>query len=77
MCVRVIGDKSGLDEDIRSRIAQLEESTKDNDGLHFQIALNYGGRDEIIPWHSLAFRPSAVSIQNNRHMLRHYKLFFS
>ena len=48
MCVRVIGDKSGLDEDIRSRIAQLEESTKDNDGLHFQIALNYGGRDEIV-----------------------------
>ncbi len=48
MCVRVIGDKSGLDEDIRNRIAELEESTKDNDGLHFQIALNYGGRDEIV-----------------------------
>lgn len=48
MCVRVIGDKTGLDEDIRNRIAQLEEATKDNDGLHFQIALNYGGRDEIV-----------------------------
>ncbi len=48
MCVRVLGDKSGLDEDIRNRIQQLEESTKDNDGLHFQIALNYGGRDEIV-----------------------------
>ena len=48
MCVRVIGDKTRLDEDIRSRIAELEESTKDNDGLHFQIALNYGGRDEIV-----------------------------
>lgn len=48
MCVRVIGDKSGLDEDIRSRISELEESTKNNDGLHFQIALNYGGRDEIV-----------------------------
>lgn len=47
MCVRVIGDKSGLDEDIRSRIAELEEATKNNDGLHFQIALNYGGRDEL------------------------------
>ncbi len=44
MCVRVLGDKTGLDEDIN----QLEESTKDNDGLHFQIALNYGGRDEIV-----------------------------
>lgn len=48
MCVRVLGDKTGLDEDIRNRIEQLEESTKDNDGLHFQIALNYGGRDEIV-----------------------------
>lgn len=47
MCVRVIGDKTGLDKDIQDRIAQLEESTKENDGLHFQIALNYGGRDEI------------------------------
>ncbi|MCM1126715.1 MAG: isoprenyl transferase [Lachnospiraceae bacterium] len=48
MCVRVIGDKTGLDPDIRARIEELEESTKDNDGLHFQIALNYGGRDEIV-----------------------------
>ncbi len=47
MCVRVIGDKRGLDADIRNRIAELEEATKNNDGLHFQIALNYGGRDEI------------------------------
>ncbi len=47
MCVRVLGDKTGLDEDIRSRIRELEEATKNNDGLHFQIALNYGGRDEI------------------------------
>lgn len=47
MCVRVIGDKSRLDDDIRRRIGELEESTKDNIGLHFQIALNYGGRDEI------------------------------
>lgn len=48
MCVRVIGDKTGLDDDIRNRIAELEESTKNNGGLHFQIALNYGGRDEIV-----------------------------
>ncbi len=47
MCVRVIGDKTGLAEDIRKRIAELEEATRDNDGLHFQIAINYGGRDGI------------------------------
>lgn len=48
MCVRVIGEKSRLDEDIRDRIAQLEEATRNNTGLHFQIAINYGGRDEIV-----------------------------
>lgn len=47
MCVRVIGDKRRLDDDIKERIAQLEEATKNNTGLHFQIALNYGSRDEI------------------------------
>lgn len=48
MKVRVLGDKTGLDEDIRTRIEQLEEASKDNDGLNFQIAINYGSRDEMI-----------------------------
>jgi len=48
MCVRVLGDKSRLDDDIQESIARLEEATKDNDGLHFQIAINYGGRDELV-----------------------------
>lgn len=48
MCVRVIGDKTGLDDDIRQRIEELELATANNDGLHFTIALNYGSRDEII-----------------------------
>ncbi|MCI9201787.1 MAG: isoprenyl transferase [Lachnospiraceae bacterium] len=48
MCVRILGDKAGLDNDIRARIEELEKATKNNDGLHFQIALNYGGRDEIV-----------------------------
>ena len=48
MCVKVLGDKTRLDKDIRNRIAELEEATRDNDGLHFQIAINYGGRDEIV-----------------------------
>lgn len=48
MCVRVLGEKSRLDEDIRTRIEELEAATRDNDGLHFQIAINYGGRNEIV-----------------------------
>lgn len=48
MCVRIIGEKTRLDDDIRKRMEQLEEATKQNTGLHFQIAINYGGRDEIV-----------------------------
>ncbi len=48
MCVRVLGDKTGLDSDIRETIERLESATQNNDGLHFQIAINYGSRDEII-----------------------------
>lgn len=48
MCVKVLGDKSKLDQDIQDSIAKLEEATKDYSGLHFQIALNYGSRDEMI-----------------------------
>ena len=47
MKVRVIGDITRLDEDIQKRIVELEEATKDNGGLNFQIAINYGSRDEI------------------------------
>ena len=48
MRVRVVGDKTGLDKDLADSIAELEKVTKDNTGLFFQIALNYGGRDEIV-----------------------------
>ena len=47
MRVRVIGDKTALAEDIQKSVAELEEASKDNDGLNFQIAINYGSRDEI------------------------------
>jgi len=45
---RVIGDKTGLAPDIQQTIAELEEDSKDNTGLFIQIAINYGGRDEMI-----------------------------
>ena len=48
MKVRVIGDKSRLAEDIRLSIEELEEATRENTGLKFTIAINYGSRDEII-----------------------------
>ena len=48
MVVRVIGDKTGLDEDIRQKIDELERASANNQGLNFQIAINYGSRDEIV-----------------------------
>lgn len=48
MRVRVIGEKSRLSDDIRSKIEELEECSKNNTGLNFTIALNYGSRDEIV-----------------------------
>lgn len=48
MKVRVIGDKTRLDDDIRNRIEELEEASRNNNGLNFTIALNYGSRDEIL-----------------------------
>lgn len=47
MRVRVIGDITAFDKDIQERITYLEEFSKKYDELHFQIALNYGSRDEI------------------------------
>ncbi len=48
MVVRVIGDKSGLNDEIREKIEELWEATKNNTGLNFTIAINYGSRDEIV-----------------------------
>ena len=46
--VRVIGDKTALDEDLQESIRVLEGDTKNNTGLQFQIAINYGSRDEML-----------------------------
>ncbi len=48
MRCRVIGDRSGLAPDLQESIQKLEEASAGYDGLTFVIALNYGGRDEIV-----------------------------
>ena len=48
MRVRVIGDISVLEESMQAQIHELEEVSSNNTGLNFQVAINYGGRDEII-----------------------------
>ena len=48
MRVRVIGDISALAPDLQESILKLEEISAKNTGLKFQVAINYGGRDEIL-----------------------------
>ncbi len=46
--IRVIGDRSVLDDDIIELIAKTEDFTKDNTGVVLCLAINYGGQDEIV-----------------------------
>lgn len=46
--IKVLGDVSAFSKGLQKSIENAIERTKDNDGITFSIALNYGGRDEII-----------------------------
>jgi len=46
--VRFIGDRSRLDKSLIILMDELEILTTENDNLHLTIAVNYGGRDEIV-----------------------------
>ena len=48
MKVRILGKRDRLDDDIIESIEHLEAATAGNTGLVFQVALNYGGRDEMV-----------------------------
>ena len=45
--VTVIGSRDGVPDDICALFDEAERLTAENDGLRFQVAFNYGGRDEI------------------------------
>lgn len=45
--IDVIGDVSRLDIVLQNKIKEVYESTKNNTGLYFTIAINYGSRDEM------------------------------
>ena len=48
MCVRYIGDRTALPEDITTMIEQLELRSADKNQITVNLAVNYGGRDEIL-----------------------------
>jgi len=43
------GDRSLLPDDLQAAINTAEEATKDHTRFHLNIALAYGGRNEIVP----------------------------
>ena len=59
--VKIIGNREGLSDRMQKSIEKCMERTKDNTGIIFNIALNYGGRDEIVG----AVRNIAEKIRNN------------
>ena len=46
--VKILGDISALSGGMQKSIKNCMERTKDNTGVTFNIALNYGGRDELL-----------------------------
>jgi tritrans,polycis-undecaprenyl-diphosphate synthase [geranylgeranyl-diphosphate specific] len=46
--VQMVGDRSLLPDDLRTAIDAAEDATKDNAGFFLNIALAYGGRNEIV-----------------------------
>lgn len=46
--MHIIGDISRLDKDIQEQIQEVEEKSREKDGMTVHIALNYGGRDELL-----------------------------
>lgn len=60
MRIRYIGDRSALPEDIVRMIDELEKSSRDKDVITINLAVNYGGRDEILH----AFRAIARKVES-------------
>ena len=48
VCIRILGDQEGLPAPQRDAVRAAEERTRANTGLKLNIALNYGGRDELL-----------------------------
>ena len=60
--IRVIGRRKELSQNLLDKIDNVVESTKNNTGIIFTIALNYGGRDEVVN----AVRTIAQDIKENK-----------
>ena len=60
--IKILGDITALSSNMQKSIIDCMERTKNNTGVIFNIALNYGGRDEIIN----AVKNIAMQVKNNQ-----------
>lgn len=62
--VRIIGNREPLRKDIQEKMTEVEEMTKDNKGMILNLAVNYGGREEI----TAAVKKIADRIKNGENL---------
>ena len=62
MRCRILGKQEELDDTLRKNLRELAESSKNNTGLNFQLAINYGRRNEIVR----AVRALALEVKDGR-----------
>ena len=60
--IRVIGDPTRFSDEIQQQIKRVEAVTKDNKAVTVTLALNYGGRDELVH----AVKAIAKEVQNGK-----------
>ena len=60
--IKILGDITALSQKLQKSIIECMERTKNNTGVTFNIALNYGGRDEIIR----AVKNIVTDVKNNK-----------
>lgn len=60
--IKILGDITGLSIGMQKSIYNCMEKTKNNTGVTFNIALNYGGRDEIVK----AIKKIAQEVKENK-----------
>ena len=60
--VKFLGDKTALSNTMQKSMSECVKRTKNNTGITFNIAINYGGRDEIIR----AIKNIAKDVKDNK-----------
>ena len=77
--IKVLGDITALSEGLQKSINKAVDNTSGNTGIVFNIAFNYGGRDELVK----AVRNIALEVKNgninvediNQELIMHVRIY--